>query len=44
MACGTEVEIIEPGEEWARINYGRRKGWYMMAEYLDVIGDGKGRY
>lgn len=44
VACGTEVEIIEPGEEWARINCGRRKGWYMMAEYLDVIGDGKGKY
>ena len=44
VACGTEVEIIEPGEEWARINCGKRKGWHMMAEYLDVIGDGKGRY
>ena len=44
VACGTEVEIIEPGEEWARINCGKRKGWYMMAEYLDVIGDGKGMY
>ena len=44
VACGTEVEIIEPGEEWARINCGKRKGWYMMAEFLDVVGDGKGKY
>ena len=44
VKCGTEVEIIEPGEEWARINCGKRNGWYMMAEFLDVIGDGKGKY
>lgn len=44
VACGTEVEIIEPGEAWAKINCGKRIGWYMMAEFLDVIGDGKGKY
>ena len=41
---GTEVTILEPGETWAKINCGRRKGWYMMAQYLDVVGDGKGKY
>ena len=44
VKCGTEVTIIEPGEEWAKINCGKRKGWYMMAKYLDVVGDGKGKY
>ena len=44
VPCGTEVEIVKPGEEWAEINCGKRKGWYMKAEFLDVIGDGKGKY
>ena len=44
IPVGTQVEIVSPGEKWAKINCGRRKGWYMMAEFLDVIGDGKGKY
>ena len=44
IPCGTEVEILEPGETWCKVNAGRRKGWYMMASFLDVIGDGKGKY
>ena len=44
LPCGTEVEIVEPGETWAKINYGKRKGWFMMAKFLDVVGDGKGKY
>ena len=44
IPCGTEVTIVEPGEKWAKINGYGRKGWYMMAQYLDVIGDGKGKY
>ena len=44
VPAGAKVTIIEPGEVWARVNYGRRKGWYIMAEFLDVIGDGKGKY
>ena len=44
VPCGTEVEIVDPGETWAKINCGKRKGWYMMAKFLDVIGDGKGKY
>lgn len=44
LDVGTEVEIVAPGEKWAQINGGRRKGWYMMSEFLDIIGDGKGKY
>lgn len=44
LNVGTEVLIVEPGEKWAKINGGRREGWYMMAEFLDIVGDGKGKY
>lgn len=44
LPVGSRVTIVEPGEEWAKINGGKRKGWYMMAKFLDVIGDGKGKY
>ncbi len=44
IKIGEKVTILEPGEVWAKISYGRYKGWYMMAQYLDVIGDGKGKY
>ena len=44
IKCGTEVTIVEPGETWAKINCGKRKGWYMMAKFLDIVGDGKGKY
>lgn len=44
VPCGAEMTIVTPGEEWAQVNCGKRKGWYMMAKYLDVIGDGKGKY
>ena len=44
VPCGTEVEIVAPGEDWAQISYGRRQGWYMMAKLLDIVGDGKGKY
>ena len=44
VMCGTEVELVEPGETWAKINGAGKKGWYMMAQYLDVVGDGKGKY
>lgn len=41
---GSEAEIIEPGDEWSKVNCAGRKGWYMMSKFLDVIGDGKGKY
>lgn len=39
----TKVDIISPGETWAYIKVGNRTG-YMMAKFLDIIGDGKGKY
>ena len=36
VLVGAIVTIVEPGEEWARIDYGRRKGWYMQAQYLTI--------
>jgi len=44
LHVGTKVEIVEPGEKWAKINGGGKKGWYMKAEFLDIVGDGKGKY
>ena len=44
VPVGKKVTIVEPGEVWAKVNYGKRKGWYMMAEFLDIVGDGKGKY
>lgn len=36
VPIGATVTILEPGEEWAKICYGRRKGWYMQAQYLTI--------
>ena len=44
LTVGTKVTIVDPGEDWAKINGGGKKGWYMMAKFLDVVGDGKGKY
>lgn len=44
LIVGTRVTIVDPGEKWSKINGGGRKGWYMMAKFLDVVGDGKGKY
>ena len=43
VPLGSEVVILSPGEEWCRIEWNRFTG-YMMAKFLDVIGDGKGKY
>ena len=43
VPLGETVDIITPGEKWAEVKFGGRHG-YMMAQYLDVIGDGKGKY
>lgn len=43
VPIGTTVEITDPGEEWATIIYKNKKG-YMMAKFLDICGDGKGKY
>ena len=39
----TKVEVLEPGETWCRVKYGTKTG-YMMAKFLDIVGDGKGQY
>lgn len=43
VPLGKTVTVVSPGEEWAYISYGNTKG-YMMAKFLDIIGDGKGKY
>lgn len=43
VPLGTTVEVTDPGEEWATIIYLNKKG-YMMAQFLDICGDGKGKY
>lgn len=36
VPIGTVVTLEAPGEIWAKISYGQRKDWYMMAKYLTV--------
>lgn len=36
IPVGAVVTLEAPGEEWAKVSYGRRKGWYMMAKFLKV--------
>lgn len=43
VPLGRIVEIVSPGEEWAKVSWDHFTG-YMMAKFLDVIGDGKGKY
>jgi hypothetical protein len=43
VPLGTRVTIISPGEEWCHVSYLNKTG-YMMAKFLDVVGDGKGDY
>ena len=43
LPLGTIVNVIQPGEDWCKINYGKYSG-YMMAKFLDIIEDGKGKY
>ena len=37
IPVGAIVTIEQPGEIWAKISYGKRKNWYMMAKFLEVI-------
>ena len=43
LPLGTIVNIIFPGEEWCKVSYAKYTG-YMMAKFLDIVGDGKGTY
>ena len=36
VPIGATVTIVTFGYEWTKINYGSRKGWYMMTKYLIV--------
>lgn len=39
VPVGAIVTIEQPGETWAKISYGKRKNWYMMAKYLEIQGE-----
>ena len=43
VPLGKMVTITAPGDEWAAVTYDRFNG-YMMAEFLDIVGDGLGKY
>lgn len=43
LPLGTIVNIISPGEDWCKVSYAKYTG-YMMAQFLDIVGDGKGTY
>lgn len=34
VPIGATVTVEEFGNEWTKISYGRRKGWYMMTKFL----------
>ena len=43
VKIGTTVEITAPGEEWSAVKWNNKTG-YMMAKFLDIVGDGNGKY
>ena len=44
LVPGQTVTVVTQGYDWTKVNCGRRKGWYMMSKFLDIVGDGKGKY
>ena len=34
VPCNEEVELVKYGEEWCKVNYKTRRGWYMMTKFL----------
>ena len=34
VPVGAEIEVVEPGTTWTKVNYKMRKGWYMMTKFL----------
>lgn len=34
VPCNATVTLVEYGKEWCKVNYGFRKGWYMMTKFL----------
>ena len=43
VKLGQTVDIREYGENWCAVSYNGFNG-YMMSKFLDIIGDGKGKY
>jgi len=43
VPLGSEVLVLSPAEEWCYIEWNHFRG-YMMAKFLDIVGDGKGKY
>ena len=43
VPLGKTVDVIAPGETWCQVKYNGFTG-YMMAKFVDIIGDGKGKY
>ncbi|MBQ1776829.1 MAG: C40 family peptidase [Acidaminococcaceae bacterium] len=44
VPIGAVVKIVCHGYDWTQVSYGKRTGWYMMTKFLDIVGDGKGKY
>ena len=36
VPIGATVTLVEYGNEWCKISYGRRSGWYMMTKFLKL--------
>lgn len=36
VPCGAFVTLVKYGAEWCQVDYGIRKGWYMMTKFLGV--------
>lgn len=34
IPCGETVILVSAGNEWCKVNYGKRNGWYMMTKFL----------
>lgn len=37
IPIGATIIIEEPGDEWARVSYGKYTNYYMMAKFLEII-------
>lgn len=37
IVIGATVTVVAHGYEWTKVNYGHRKGWYMMTKFLQTI-------
>lgn len=34
VPCGAIVTLVSAGDDWCKVDYGKRKGWYMMTKFL----------